>query len=702
MNQQSVFDWVPFYEELATKLLTYRSRQKELIDFLEELRAQGFTITPLEDMDESGRRFLLTEIDPFTFFGSFNRGIVSDMRIRILGAIKSRFGVGANVPTSFSGIPTLNNQKSWFFSYQAKRRPGDIDRLWAVFDGALRNQPLTDPAFATAFDGALEVRNTNFNLTMGLFWIRPTRFISLDGKMRDYLGIELPKQGLSFEFYRNTLEQALREAKEDLPHLSHSAHVARVEGHNQSPIFDGAEAATKNVDYWMVGGYWEDDDPQDQTKRFLAEGIWENGWKDRFLEEVKRIKVGDRIAIKASFTQKNDLPFDNRGKTVSGLAIKATGTVVKNHGDGRSVEVSWDAQGQPRYWYFYTNRLTIWQLRKDDEFAQKLIRFVFYGEPQDYEFFVRRWWDDTTVPESLGEVAESLTPYGIADMVDEGVFLAAHEVEFALRRLKAKRNLILQGAPGVGKTFIAKRLAYALMGAVDDQRVAAVQFHPSYSYEDFIRGYRPTSQAGQFVLAEGPFLRHCHSADRDPDRPYVLLIDEINRANLSQVFGELFMLLEADKRGKGHGVLPLYPRSESERIFVPENLYLIGTMNIADRSLALVDFALRRRFAFFDLEPRFDAQVFRDWLKQRGMVDSLCQRIITRMCALNNRIEKDSRLGPAFRVGHSFFCPMGKDLSGLDENWYSEIIKTEILPLLREYWFDASEEVDAAKSELLA
>jgi len=194
-----------------------------------------------------------------------------------------------------------------------------------------------------------------------------------------------------------------------------------------------------------------------------------------------------------------------------------------------------------------------------------LIRFAFYGEPQDYEFFIRSWWDDATVSESLGEVADSLTPYGVADMLDEGVFLAAQEVEFALRRLRAKRNLILQGAPGVGKTFIAKRLAYALMGAVDDRRVAVVQFHPSYSYEDFIRGYRPTSQAGQFVLVDGPFLRHCHSADQDPDRPYVVLVDEINRANLSQVFGELFMLLESDKRGKGYVSLPR-PSRDSARV----------------------------------------------------------------------------------------------------------------------------------------
>jgi 5-methylcytosine-specific restriction protein B len=561
---------------------------------------------------------------------------------------------------------------------------------------------MDDPGFGAAFDRALEVQNTNFNLTIGLFWIRPSIFISLDGKMRDYLGVEMPKDGLSFEFYRKTLSGLPKDKKDGLPSLSHSAHLARVEGHPRAST-QQASGVEKDVDYWMVGAYWEDDDPQDQTQRFLAEGVWENGWKDRFLNEVKSIRVGDRIAIKSSFTQKKGLPFDNRGKTVSGLAVKATGTVVKNRGDGHSVEVSWDPPPeQPRPWYFYTGRSTVWQLRKDNEFAQRLIRFAFHNGPQDYDFFVKRFWDERPrIVTSLDEATEDRSPYGVTDMVDEGVFLSEQEIELALRRLRVKKNLILQGAPGVGKTFIAKRLAYALMGAIDDKRIAPVQFHPSYSYEDFVRGYRPTGEVGKFILADGPLLRVCVTADNDPDRPYVLLIDEINRANLSQVFGELFMLLESDKRGRRHEQIPLYPRSQDERIFVPENLYLIGTMNIADRSLALVDFALRRRFAFFDLEPHFTDQAFRNWLRQRGMADGLCQRIITRMSALNLRIEGDSRLGPAFRIGHSFFCPSGKDLSGLDEGWYAEIVMTEILPLLREYWFDAPEEVIAAKRELL-
>lgn len=703
------FDWIPFYEEFADKLLSWRNRQGELIAFLEELRAQGLKITPLEDKDDTGRASLLTEIDPFTFFGSFNRGILEESRIRILQAIKTRFGVTAETPHSFSGIPILNNQNSWYFAYKYLRKPDDIDRLWDVFAEALKPSPLTSQEFASAFDKALQVKYTNINLTIGLFWIRPRIFLNLDGTMREYLKIKLPSAGLSFNSYLPILSK-VKADNPDLASLSHTAYLAgkNPPARNDLSEFFSEPAApiAQDIDYWLVGAYWEDEDPADQTTRFLAEGVWENGYDDKFIDEVKSIKVGDKIAIKASKTQKLGLPFNSNGKTASVMLIKATGTVVKNLGDGKTVEVEWDpAFTEPKNWYFYTGRSTVWHLKKDDEYAQLLIRFVFEGAPQNYPFFVERWYgkpqEVATVLEAIGGDAK---PYNTADLIAEGVFLSEQEIELALRRLKSKKNLILQGAPGVGKTFVAKRLAYALMESADDARIRFVQFHPSYSYEDFVRGYRPTDEAGKFQLMDGTFWELCTEAAEDAERKYVLIVDEINRGNLSQIFGELFMLLEGDKRGKRHEVTPLYRHHQNsgEKFFIPENLYVIGTMNIADRSLALVDYALRRRFAFITLDPKYGSDSFRKWLKDHKAQDSLITTIATRMQQLNTRISEDSHLGPAFQIGHSFFCPKEKDdFSTHGIEWFREVALTEIVPLLEEYWYDSPEKVKSCSEELL-
>ena len=469
--------------------------------------------------------------------------------------------------------------------------------------------------------------------------------------------------------------------------------------------------------YWFVGSIW--DKTNDQFHRFIEDGIWENGYEDQFSELVRRIRPGDQIAIKASFVKKR-VPFDVGRKSVSVMRIKATGTILENLGDGRTVKVAWDPPADPRDWYFYTYRTTIVRADTETEDGRRLVDFTFRDAPQDYGWWLAQpYWlekyavkpNTVTVSASAGQIAyeeeeidEEESPYTVENIIADGCFLGGGELKEILERWRSKMNLILQGPPGTGKTWLAKRLGFTLAGSNDREtarsRLRVVQFHPSLAYEDFVRGWRPAGD-GRLELVDGILMQAIQAAESEPDRPFVLVIEEINRGNPAQIFGEMLTLLEVSKRRRSEAIELAYRKEPGERVHVPANLYIIGTMNVADRSLAIVDLALRRRFAFIDLEPRF-GDAWRAWCVYRGLENDLLAEIEARISALNEEITAAITLGPQFRIGHSYVTPDSDVLITDGRAWFRARVETEIGPLLDEYWYDARETAKAARAKLLA
>ena len=435
---------------------------------------------------------------------------------------------------------------------------------------------------------------------------------------------------------------------------------------------------------WFVGATGhENGEWKDFSEQFIAEGRWENGWDDRFLDEVNSMKPGDRIAIKSSYTKKKGLPFNNNGKTVGVMAIKAVGVITENKQDGKNINVDWSVVEPVKEWYgLGVMRQTVHYVSSTDGHIRKmLLDFTFGSTLQDYSICEEQYSD----VETEVDAHEKKVPYNKMDFLNE-VFLSDEEYETLKQLLDYKKNIILQGSPGVGKTYLAKRLAYSLMEEQNASRVELVQFHQNYSYEDFIMGYKPDGEG--FKLQEGVFYNFCKKAEND-GRDHYFIIDEINRGNVSKIFGELMVLLENDKRGVERVKLAY----RDEEFTVPANVYIIGMMNTADRSLAIMDYALRRRFSFFEVEPAFAKTGFKNHLIKNGISLEMVSKILQNFTTLNDYIsdEKTSGLGSGFRIGHSYFCSKP---NCSETTWYDNIVKYEIEPMLEEYWFDEKDKVD--------
>ena len=320
---------------------------------------------------------------------------------------------------------------------------------------------------------------------------------------------------------------------------------------------------------------------------------------------------------------------------------------------------------------------------------------LFRLTEQEYEI-IRSLIDETNIPVKI-----EIESYDKKKAM-KGLFLAEAQFDEMLDALKEKKNVVLQGAPGVGKTYIAKRLAYALIGSNDPQRIEMIQFHQSYSYEDFIQGFRPTPK-GHFDLKYGIFHQFCRRAQREEaqGKPYVFIIDEINRGNLSKIFGELMMLIEPDKRGKEYAIPLAYSQDADEKFYIPENLHLIGMMNTADRSLAMVDYALRRRFRFITLRPEFASEAFQQFLdggwREVGVGEEDRQ---PDECPERGHLSGHQEPRPRIPDRPQLLLPP----NGIkpDDDWYRRVIESEIVPLIQEYWFDNEQKVKEQRSALLA
>lgn len=414
---------------------------------------------------------------------------------------------------------------------------------------------------------------------------------------------------------------------------------------------------------WNDLGDLSDCDRTEFDRRLSTQLALHDDWTKEGVEQVWRflsIREGDRIVA-------------NRGTT----EVLGTGTVVGEYyyaADGEHfhrLPVRWDDRRTRRVDEPGWRRTLI-------ELAEEKFNRIRNADGDGVQ-------DKAGAPMSPAPPPRPIEPYGTEAALRE-LFVEAARFERIVQTLREKKNVILQGPPGVGKTFFARRLAYCLLGEKDPTRVGMIQFHQAFSYEDFVQGYRPTGSG--FVLRDGVFFDFASKAHRDPGRDYVFIIDEINRANLGKVFGEVMMLIEKDKRSQEWAVPLAYATPGSEPYFVPQNLYLLALMNTADRSLAMVDYALRRRFAFIDLEPGFATPGFSEYLSSKGASGELIRRIVERIGQLNGEIAEDRvNLGPGFCVGHSFFSSLAVQATP-DDTWYRQVIEGEIAPLLREYWFD--------------
>lgn len=701
MNVVDQFLWVDFYQEFAQKLSVYRDDRLDLIKKVKEIyKLSGISMPTLEKDNN------LVDIDPFTVFGLFNKKLRDENRIKLLETIAKLFDLNSKVPTSFDSLPVLNPQNATYYRFVDERNEGDIDDLWSLFISAIEynKNPISENKENVShyFDIVNKQKgNGNSKITMGLYWIAPNTFLNLDSRNQWFIfdsgkfpskildGIERLDSKISSTDYFKIIEkvktylQSPESKWKNFKELSFEAwrysEIVNREIKESKMI---SEFSVRLDDEKEATRYWVYAPGKDSImwEEFYKRGVMAIGWEEigdlSLFKNKSEIKEIMKKIYNPNLSYKNAThatwQFANEMKVGDIIFVKK----------GRSQLVG---RGIVTSDYFY-------DFEASEYNHIRTVKWTHHGEwpypgkaamktltdVTPYSDFVEKLnniFDDDS-SEDVEEVEKLYSLYTKDDFLSD-VFMSEEEYERLKSVLTFKKNIILQGAPGVGKTYTAKRLAYSLMGEKNIERVKMVQFHQSYSYEDFIMGFRPSDNG--FELRKGAFYNFCKKAEPDASNDYFFIIDEINRGNLSKIFGELFMLIENDKRGASLQLV-----YSDEKFSIPENLYIIGMMNTADRSLAMLDYALRRRFAFFELQPGFDTDGFKTYqtiINNRKLDD-----LIACVKNLNFAIVADESLGEGFCIGHSYFCNLTPE--SVNDQVISNIVEYELIPLLKEYWFD--------------
>ena len=670
---KEIHDWAPWFRELARAVLD---------------AGEAGLITQARRVDWVGEPELLRNddpgIDPFSFFYSLAQKSTKNQRSRVYPSVAKCFRLAPPPDPDNQDLyvfPTPTPQAPAVFNDRREFRP---DLLWRLFRQAVEDEPQIDPEL---FRDVLEIKFVAIvKLTQTLFLINPDYFVPADALQRLTANRSMDLKRCGHAEYVSAMGKAKRTFPECRPY--------EINAFVWFQYMSGSPLITAESRYFQVstraykGDRWPDFDQScavytDASRPGGPAGSWSEETTDgdplRGPYPLAEPKRGDVILVRAGF---------------EGRAIGVVHSNDYAEPDGLNersrVHVYWINKASASFGGAQTDQKAFARTQPGSSTYRAFATAAAY-EPT---FALLNGPDPPPLPDPGAYALEHAR---------QDLFLSADEIESLVKLLERKKNLVLQGPPGTGKTYAAQRLAWLLAGERSTERIEAVQFHQSYGYEDFVRGYRPTDTGG-FDLQDGPFLRFCARAREAPDRPHVLIIDEINRGSLSRIFGELLMLIEADKRDPAWAVRTAYARPDEPAFHVPANLHLVGTMNTADRSLALVDYALRRRFAFSTVEPAFGSQGFDRHLADGDVPEPMRRRIRTRLEALNRQIREHPQLGKGFQIGHSYFCRPPKGLADDDawNGWYTDVVRYEIEPLLREYWFDDAERARNALAALRA